>query len=370
MEIETVEDINLKEKLGAGAFGLVRRGVRSDGEEVAVKLEVMGSRRPMLERETEILSLLQRNSSFPRLYSSGTINTHAYMVIQLLGPSLSHKLRSCNGRLSAPTVLHCAIQMLSALETLHSLHFVHRDIKPQNFLIGLKSFQRQIYLIDYGLARKFQDTGIFRCSEGQPTGTLPYMSINIHLGLTASPRDDLESLAYVLIYLIRGDLPWHNPDQSCLSEQVVRGRKQRTDIMQLCKGLPVELEVLLRYARGLQSNDSINYEALKREFSSAGQKSRFDVVLDWEDTKKNSDKRKRRKSQAQMETPALDVPTQCLSDQPPCIRLSQSPILSPTPMHRPLARDKTLKKVFIGFSPDLRASIQQRKSLPPNLTPS
>lgn len=360
MDVTEVEGISLKEKLGAGSFGLVRRGVREDsGEEVAVKLEARTVRRPLLEREAEVLRLLQGCEYVPRIYSNGLCDSYSFLAMQLLGCSLSQKLRSSGGHLSPATVLRCSLQMLAALKFLHSLNYVHRDVKPQNFLLGSKSSKRKVFLIDFGLARKCQDTGIFRSSEGQLTGTLPYMSINIHLGLSASPRDDLESLAYVLIYLLRGALPWHNPEKQLLSEKATRSSKQRVDIMQLCKGLPVEFEMILRYAKGLRSDDLINYAALERELKSACCRLSIDPSLDWEESSKDRKRSKRRKSQAQTHQP-IDLPTQCLSDLPPHCSLSPPPRLSSALVRPMLAHEKTQERLFCGFSPGARALILRK----------
>lgn len=355
-----VEGISLKEKLGAGSFGLVRRGVmQGTGEEVAVKLEARPVRRPLLEREAEILRLLQACEYVPRIYSNGVSDSYSFLAMQLLGSSLSQKLRVCGGHLSPATVLHCSVQMLAALKFLHSLNYVHRDVKPQNFLLGTKTCKRKVFLIDFGLTRKCQDTGIFRSSEGQLTGTLPYMSINIHLGLSASPRDDLESLAYVLIYLLRGALPWHHPEKQLLSEKATRSSKQRVDVMQLCKGLPVEFEMLLRYAKGLRSDDHINYTALEQKLKSACCRTSIDPSLDWEESSKNRKKSKRRKSQASSHHP-IDLPTQCLSYSPPHCSLSPSLRLSSAPVRPMLVHEKTEERLFVGFSPGARASILRK----------
>lgn len=358
MEVSEVEGIILKEKLGAGSFGLVRKGVmKSTGEEVAVKLEERTVRRALLEREADVLRLLQACEYVPKIYSNGISDNYSFMSMQLLGSSLSQKLRASGGHLSPATVLQCSVQMLAALRFMHSLSYVHRDVKPQNFLLGLKSSKRKVFLIDFGLARKCQDTGIFRSSEGQLTGTLPYMSINIHLGLPACPRDDLESLAYVFIYLLRGSLPWHHPEEQLLSEKATRSSKQRADIMQLCKGLPVEFEMLLRYVKGLRSDDSINYAALEREFTRASCGVSVDQGVDFKDIKERK-RRSRRKSQGQARI-SIDVPTQCLSDIPPQYSLSPSPIHS-SPTRHLLTREKTQEKLFLGFSPSARASILRK----------
>ncbi|KAI0310387.1 kinase-like domain-containing protein, partial [Amylostereum chailletii] len=101
---------------------------------------------------------------------------------------------------------------ISHLESLHSRGYIHRDIKPSNFLFGLEEESMRVFLIDFGLAHRYIDPDSGRHIPFNHTkeliGTPRWASINAHSGIEQSRRDDLESLAYVLIYFARGSLPW------------------------------------------------------------------------------------------------------------------------------------------------------------------
>ncbi|KAL8211824.1 UNVERIFIED_CONTAM: Casein kinase I isoform alpha, partial [Gekko kuhli] len=132
--------------------------------------------------------------------------------MDLLGPSLEDLFNFCSRRFTMKTVLMLADQMISRIEYVHTKNFIHRDIKPDNFLMGIGRHCNKLFLIDFGLAKKYRDN---RTRQHIPyredknlTGTARYASINAHLGIEQSRRDDMESLGYVLMYFNRTSLPW------------------------------------------------------------------------------------------------------------------------------------------------------------------
>ena len=149
----------------------------------------------------------------PEVLHHGQCGSISCLVLQELGPNLEDLLHFCGGRFSLQTCLNIALQILDRVEQLHSEGFVYRDIKPENFLVGASKGPQtnMIYMVDYGLAQSILDkTGkhVAFSNEKQMIGTARYMSVNAHTGKAQSRRDDLESLGYMLLYFLNGELPW------------------------------------------------------------------------------------------------------------------------------------------------------------------
>jgi len=211
------------------------------------------------------------------------------MVMDLLGPSLEDLFNYCGRRFQLKTVLMLADQLLGRLEYVHTKSFIHRDVKPDNFLIGLGKRQSVIHIIDFGLAKKYRDP---RSHQHIPyrenknlTGTARYASINTHIGIEQSRRDDLESLGYVLMYFIRGALPWQGLKAITKKQKYERimDRKMSTSTEQLCKGYPTEFRSYFEYCRSLRFEDRPDYAYLKRLFKELFYRKgyQYDNMFDW-----------------------------------------------------------------------------------------
>ena len=202
----------------------------------------------------------------------GSEGDYNVLVIDLLGPSLEDLFNYCGKHFSLKTVLLLADQMLSRLEFMHSRSYIHRDVKPDNFLIGTGAKRHICHVIDFGLAKKYQDPRNGRhitYIEGKNlTGTARYASINTHLGIEQSRRDDLESLGFVLMYFLRGSLPWQGLKANTKKQKYQRilERKQQTFPEQLCRGYPTEFRDYFAHCSSLGFEDRPDYRYLKRIF--------------------------------------------------------------------------------------------------------
>jgi len=294
MELKINKTFKLVRKLGSGAFGEIFLGVNlKTNEEVAIKLEHTNTKHPQLFYEAKLYQYLLHDNSvldkgIPNIYYSSTEGDYNVMVMDLLGPSLEDLFNTCNRKFSLKTVLMLADQMIQRIEFVHSRHFLHRDIKPDNFLVGVSKKSNKVYLIDFGLAKRYigKDGKHIPYKENKNlTGTARYASINTHLGIEQSRRDDLEGLCYVLLYFLRGSLPWQNMKANNKKDKYERimEKKLSTPVEYLCKGFPNEFITFLSYCRNLRFEDRPDYAYLRNLLKELFVKSGYelDYQYDW-----------------------------------------------------------------------------------------
>lgn len=211
-------------KIGHGAFGDIYSGVyKRTGQKMAIKKESTKSKYPQLHLEAKIYSILEGGMGIPKVYMKTTVQDNHVVAMDLLGPSLEDLFNYCGRKFSVKTTMMLGIELITRLEFIHHRNFIHRDIKPDNFVMGIGERSNVVYVIDFGLSKQYRDpcqhrhipyplvvlsiTSRYRENKNL-TGTPRYASLSNHLGIEQSRRDDLESLGYVLIYFMRGKLPW------------------------------------------------------------------------------------------------------------------------------------------------------------------
>jgi serine/threonine protein kinase len=211
------------------------------------------------------------------------------MVIDLLAESLEDILTSRGTPFSMKTVLMLADQMLSRLEWLHKHHIMHRDIKPDNFMLGTGGLASRVYLIDFGLSKRFEDSRtrahIPFVTGKNLTGTARYASINAMRGCEQSRRDDLEAVGYVWIYLLKATLPWQGIPAKTQKEKLERILlvKSETSIETLCEGLPEEFADFFTKVKQLEFEEEPEYSDYRKAFRQLflRQGYVYDGVYDW-----------------------------------------------------------------------------------------
>jgi len=290
MELRVGGKFRLGRKIGSGSFGDIYIGTNvQTGEEVAIKLESIKSRHPQLLYESKLYKILAGGVGIPNVHWYGVEGDYNVMVIDLLGPSLEDLFSFCNRKFSLKTVLMLADQMVNRVEYVHAKNFIHRDIKPDNFLIGLGKKANQVHIIDFGLAKKYRDPKTQQhipYREGKNlTGTARYASVNTHLGIEQSRRDDLEAVGYVLMYFCRGSLPWQGLKANSKKEKYekIMEKKMSTPVEVLCKHFPSEFVTYLNYCRSLRFEDRPDYAYLRRLLKDLFFREgyQYDFVFDW-----------------------------------------------------------------------------------------
>uniref|UniRef100_A0A6C0LAD7 non-specific serine/threonine protein kinase n=1 Tax=viral metagenome TaxID=1070528 RepID=A0A6C0LAD7_9ZZZZ len=277
------------DKIGNGKFGIVYRGMNmKSGESVAIKTEKKNSDIRLLKNETTILKYLYDHGSrsSPVVYWYGVDELWSYLVMSYYDISL---FDYCNQSPMTPEKIDKIMCVcIDILETIHKNYILHRDIKPQNFMIS----NEEIFLIDFGFACFYVDDKVehLPITETQNiVGTPKYVSYHVHDGITNSRRDDLISLGYLYIYLYCRELPWDALLRDTLlrdalkSETVPNGyeeihilhyknqqrkeMKSWTKLSEICLRINQKMYDFLNYCYNLRYDGPPDYNALKKLFT-------------------------------------------------------------------------------------------------------
>lgn len=264
---------NVKEKIGKGSFGVIYRGISiKDKKEVAIKFEDRYSHSLQLRGEYQVYMLLKGSENIPIVYYFGQEGVFNVLVMDLLGENIETLFSNSEHVFELSTVCLLAIEMISLIEKVHRKGFVYRDIKPENFVFDLKG--ENLFIIDFGMTRLFYNQKTkehIQYNENRTlTGTARYMSINTHVGIEQSRRDDIEALGYLFLYLFKGRLPWqglcakNGKEKFMLICQV----KSNLSVEEICNDLPLEIQKYISYSRQLEFDEEPDYDYLKSLFNS------------------------------------------------------------------------------------------------------
>ncbi|KAF8593994.1 casein kinase I isoform delta [Ceratobasidium sp. AG-I] len=262
MDLRVGGKYRIGKKTGSGSLGDIYLGVNIiSGKEVAIKLESVKAKHPQLEYESKVYKTLAGGVGVPFVRWFGTECDYNAMVLDLLGPSLEDLFNFCNHKFSLKTVLLLADQLISRVEYMHSRNFIHRDIKSDNFLMGIG---KPVNAIDPGPAKK--ENKIL-------TGTARYTSINTHLGVEQARRNDLESLAYQGLKAATKKQKYDR----------IMEKKMTTPTDLLCCGFPNEFGIFLNYYCALRFDDKPDYSYLRKLFCDlfVHEGYQYAYVFDW-----------------------------------------------------------------------------------------
>lgn len=283
-------------KIASGAFGEIHMALHEEtSKKVAVKVEKKKHLKQLKHEYNVYKNIHDENVDFiPRVYGYSEFVLENDLVngmfMDLLGYSLQELFDFCEKKFSLKTVLMLGEVILTRIEYIHLKNYIHRDIKPDNFVFGREEHNRNtLFVIDFGLAKLYRNPYTFAHispKQGKSlTGTARYASLNAHLGNEQGRRDDLESLAYCLIFFLKGRLPWQGLPGASKREKYknICEMKERITIRELCEGLPSVFSKFLHYIKGLSFEEMPSYLYLKKLFVSAIKEHKIvnDGIFDW-----------------------------------------------------------------------------------------
>ena len=282
-------------KLGEGSFGKVYKA-EYNNEYYALKFENKKKGQTLLENEATIMTYL-KGPNIPLIKSFGYSGDYNILVMQLLDKSLEDIFNK-RTKFSVKTTCMLGYQMVTVLQYIHDRHIIHRDIKPDNFVMGANENNAHLYLLDFGLAKKYRSSRTLiqypLIKKKKLTGTARYASIHALEEMEQSRRDDLESVGYVLMYFLRGGLPWQGLKIRSKEDRYkkILAKKKETTPEELCKGFPDEFRQFVSYTRNLEYTQQPDYNMLKRmlfELVTKKMEDVFDFIYDWTYLKKRKD---------------------------------------------------------------------------------
>ena len=284
----SIEDYRIVKKLGCGTFGTVYKAEsKQDNEIYAIKIEKK-SKNSRLRIEKKIYDLLKADVGFPKIHKLIPREYDNIFIMDYLGPSLEDLFEFCDYSFSLKTILMIGLQIINRIESLHRVGYIHRDIKPDNFLIGTHSKKSRVYMIDLGLSKKFLDTKKNHINiryDTNFTGSFRYSSIRNHKGIEQSRRDDLESIGYMLIFFLKKRLPWQGLKGSTKSKRSTNifNVKNATSLEKLCEDIPREFLLYMKYCRILSFKQDPDYNFLRDLLITLFKKEQYtmDLVYDW-----------------------------------------------------------------------------------------
>ena len=288
-----INKYNIIRYISSGSFGDVFEGKhKKTGELVAIKIPIKNEERDGQQSLLEEARVYKKISNRDRGVADMKIvksKDKKIIIMDLLGPSLESLLTK-HKRFGMKTIISLAISMIDVIKHIHSCGYLHRDIKPDNFVIGYDDTSK-LFCIDFGLSKcylKRNGEHIEFSDKKKFCGTARYAGIAAHKNQEQSRKDDLESIGYILVYMYKGKLPWQGIKHKDKKERyrLIGEKKESVTEEELCEGMAKEFIVFLKYARNLDYDEKPHYSALKKMFVNLYKSRNYkNDKLEWE--KKN-----------------------------------------------------------------------------------
>lgn len=271
--------------INKGSFGSVYKAEKNDNKIVAMKTESDNNK--LLYKEYIKYKDIQHIKGIPNIYWYGNEYNKNILVMSCLGNNLGTLFKYCEKQFSLKTLCMISYQIVNILEQVHDIGYIHKDIKPDNILIGYKSNRNRIYLVDFGLSNEFivNHEHIPYTNNRHFAGTYRYSSIRNHVGSEQSRRDDLESYGYTIIYFFKGCLPWENIKCKEKEKRIkIFNIKKKISCEELCTNTNSIIYDYIKYTRLLRFKEKPDYEKIRNLFLSyfsENSNEKFDYMYDW-----------------------------------------------------------------------------------------
>lgn len=282
----TLSDYTICRHMGGGSFGQVYLAKSQKGRRYVVKQEILrekGKRGHLLD-EYKLIRYLQKNcTSIVRALHCESIGAYNFMVLDLKGPNLSELYSTCGKHFSSKCVVHMMLQLIPVFAHVHNHGILHRDMKPENIVIGAWPKEiKKLYIIDFGLAKQFiyrdpnnpskkrhiPKRNPSKIPKDKITGTVRYSSRDSHYG-DQGRKDDLESLGNVMLYFLKdGWLPWMGIQAKTKAQkyEAILQLKIECNMEHLLYGNYREFRIFMQSVRDMDFEDRPDYNFYERLF--------------------------------------------------------------------------------------------------------
>ncbi|KAF1745688.1 hypothetical protein GCK72_022135 [Caenorhabditis remanei] len=292
---KTISDVVIyHEHVGRGGTCEVRHGnivINGNEVKVAVKLQNLSSKPASFYNEAAFYTQAKNwnDIGFPKMIKCGKDAHHRFIAVELLGQSLRKYHLKSGKQFNLRTILLLADQMITLIEKLHNHGYIHRDLKPDNFVMGPEGENSGlVYLIDFGHVEKYIDAEGFHKREEcihAITGTPNFMSISAHMGYQQSRKDDMMVLLLIFTHFFVGSFPWEHkkyPDQATRLREI--GIEKQTSLGGLIKKMPAEFQAVYNAVEKLDFQETPDYEKYRRILRGLAAKNNYtyDFKYQWD----------------------------------------------------------------------------------------